>query len=198
MTRARVSLGLCTLAVTLAAWSPQAGRPSGQKAESDLVPGLVGEYYLVGHKMDHLPDFTAMKPTFRRVDPQIDFSSMSGALKVWPDVLLKEYFAVQWLGVVKVPEDGSYSFFLKSDDGSRLYVDGKLLIDNDGKHSTAEISKTASLKGGTHDFRVDYFQNEDLAACQVSWEGGGLKRQVIPASAFWHHKAQEKEMNLKK
>ena len=79
MNRAAWTTGLAILALSLAAWgsqderrTPDSKAKTGDKMEADLAPGLLAEYYAVGKKMDKLPDFTAMKPTSRRVDSQID------------------------------------------------------------------------------------------------------------------------------
>ena len=62
-------------------------------------------------------------------------------------------------GYINIPEDGVYSFFLSSDDGSMLYIDGKEVIDNDGLHAPGEVTGQAALKKGYHPIEVQYFDH---------------------------------------
>jgi len=82
----------------------------------------------------------------------------------------QEAFSVRWTGVVVAPKDGMYKFGATSDDGSRVYFDGKLLIDNWGQHAVE--MKTASIQlaaGSKHDLRVEYFQNGGDAEMRFGW-----------------------------
>ena len=62
-------------------------------------------------------------------------------------------------GYINIPEDGIYSFYLSSDDGSMLYIDGKQVIDNDGLHAPGEVTGQAALKQGYHPIEVQYFDH---------------------------------------
>jgi len=118
------------------------------------------------------------------VDTQINFEAKDGF--GFFGLPWKEYFAAKWTGVLRAPKDGTYTLYLKSDDGSKLYLDGKLVVDNDGKHRMDEDSKTLNLTAGDHDFKLQYFQNKDKAGCVLSWKYEGTDKRVVPASAFWH------------
>jgi hypothetical protein len=79
-----------------------------------------------------------------------------------------------------VPEDGEYIFALDSDDGSRLSLDGKKLIEYDGIHGVGRPQRTsATLKAGRHPLRVDYFQGRFGKGLQISWSGPGFKRRSL-------------------
>ena len=69
-----------------------------------------------------------------------------------------EWFVIEYNGRFWIEQAGDYDFSLSSDDGSRLYIDGKLVINNDGLHSIEERSGSATLKTGVHRVRVSYFQ----------------------------------------
>jgi hypothetical protein len=57
-------------------------------------------------------------------------------------------------------EAGNYTFYLGSDDGSRLWIDGELCIDNWGDHGHEELNCTKIYTSSeTHDFRIDYYEN---------------------------------------
>ena len=72
-------------------------------------------------------------------------------------------------------------FFLGSDDGSRLYLDGKLVINNDGLHGMKTVRKRIRLSAGTHPIVVTYFDNGGGDGLSLSWSGPGFKRQPISA-----------------
>lgn len=69
-----------------------------------------------------------------------------------------EYFAVDISGTFDLSEAGSYRFRLKSDDGSQLFIDNRLVIDNDGIHDAISKRGEVELRSGRHRIRVWYFQ----------------------------------------
>jgi hypothetical protein len=68
-------------------------------------------------------------------------------------------FGAQMKGTLLVKMAGSYPFALTSDDGSRLYVDGKLALDNGGDHRQTTVLKILRLSAGYHPFVLNYWQN---------------------------------------
>lgn len=78
-----------------------------------------------------------------------------------------EWFLIDYTGTFTVREYGSYEFRLHSDDGSYLYVDDKLVIDNDGKHAPASRSGSIPLVVGRHRIKVRYAQTNDRMALQL-------------------------------
>jgi len=155
------------------------------KVREDLKAGLCAQYFNVGHEIKKFPTpVEGQKAQVCRVESQINFEAKDGA--GFRDLQWKEYFAAVWTGSLRAPKTGKYTFYLKSDDGSKLFLDGKLVVDNDGKHRLDEDSKSLDLTAGDHDFKVEYFQNKDKAGCVLSWKYEGTDKQVVPASAFWH------------
>jgi len=69
-----------------------------------------------------------------------------------------DWFVIEYNGRFWIQQAGDYDFSLSSDDGSKLYIDGKLVINNDGLHSVEERTGSATLKTGVHRIRVSYFQ----------------------------------------
>jgi hypothetical protein len=94
--------------------------------------------------------------------------------------------AVQFYGFVEVPEDGTYTFYTNSDDGSILFIGDSLLGNSDGSHGMLESGDSIPLKKGKHRYRVDYFQGGGGAGIILSWAGPNIAKQVIPATAFSH------------
>ncbi|HEV7866713.1 MAG TPA: PA14 domain-containing protein, partial [Chthoniobacteraceae bacterium] len=71
----------------------------------------------------------------------------------------KNQFGVVYSGKITVPFDGSYVFNVAGDDGVRILIDGKKVVEHDGIHPATEIKEgRAKLTAGAHDFRLEYFQ----------------------------------------
>jgi hypothetical protein len=153
---------------------------------ADLAPGLLGEYFAMDSAVEDFPKIAAdKKPTLKRVDKTIEFRSTG---PTFPGTKLDNHFVIRWTGVIKIPQDGKYTFFLESDDGSRLLIDGKTAVDNGGLHDMQEQSESVELKAGEHEIRIDYFENENDggAGCVLSWKGKDLAKAAVPASALFH------------
>ena len=93
-----------------------------------------------------------------------------------------------------VQEPGKYNFSLMSDDGSKLYIDGKTLINNDGLHSVLERTGSVTLKRGVHRIRVSYFQGPgfgvalilDVARPGEEWRPFDLDQYLPPPGhEYW-------------
>ena len=81
-----------------------------------------------------------------------------------------EWFAIDYQGRIMLPQAGTYTFRLISDDGSKLFIDGELVIDNDGIHGPGNIDGEATLAAGIHDVRVQYFQGpREEVALVLEW-----------------------------
>lgn len=65
------------------------------------------------------------------------------------EVAVHDHFAYDFRTLVKIPERGVYRFYTFSDDGSKLYIDGKLIVDNDGGHSGRRAEGKSLSKQGT-------------------------------------------------
>ena len=88
-------------------------------------------------------------------------------------------------GYLEVPADGIYTFALLSDDGSTLTLDGELLGDNDGAHSSVEIIVQKALKAGLHPIEVRYFDcNGGVLQMELVNEKG--EKEVLPSAWLKH------------
>jgi cytochrome c2 len=97
-----------------------------------------------------------------------------------------EEFGARYLGTLDVPADGEYTFFLGSDDGSRLSLDDKIVVDHWGPHGFAWKSKKVSLKKGPVPFRLVYFEISVDNELKLEWSGPGVERGPISAERFTH------------
>jgi len=159
------------------------------QAQDELKPGLVGEYYSFAQEIQEFPTVAAeKKPSLRRVDKEINFEATEGK---FAGTDYEDQIFVRWTGVLRVPADGKYTFFTESDDGSRVFIESKLVVDNGGLHAMEEKSGEIELKAGDHDLRVEYFENGGTAGCKLSWEAKGIEKKILPASALFHKKDKE-------
>ena len=138
------------------------------------TPGVAFEYYQ--GKWDSLPDFSKLVPVKTGVAEDI---SVDPQLK-------EEEFAYRFNGAISIPEDGVYSFYTDSDDGSILWIDGKKVVDNDGLHSLLRKEGPVPLKKGLHAITVGYFENSGGNELHVYYSTGDEKPQVIPQSWLFH------------
>jgi len=89
-------------------------------------------------------------------------------------------------GFIRVPGKGIYTFFLSSDDGSRLSVGNRLVVDHDGPHSMAERAGQVALHRGWHPIEVRYFQSGGGYGLRLEMEGPGVSRREVPANWLAH------------
>ena len=117
----------------------------------------------------------------QRVDETINFNW--GNNPPDPDVQ-RDHFAARWSGVLRAPAAGTYTFITTSDDGVRLAIDGRVIINNWTTHGATEDRGTIELEQGTHSILLEYFEAGGHAQIKLEWEGPGIAREVIPADAL--------------
>ncbi len=119
--------------------------------------GLTGEYYK-GTGFD--------KKSFERKDSVIDFNWNSNV----PKGLAADFFSIRWTGKVLAKEDGVYKFITTADDGVRLWVDEKLIIDDWNKHALVMNEGTIELKSGKeYDIVMEYYEDVGQAEVKLGW-----------------------------
>jgi hypothetical protein len=140
--------------------------------------GLKGEY--LGPRAFAL---FGQQKRLTRVDPTIDFSWGAGS----PDPgIARDLFTGIWTGQVEAPTTEVYTFTTLSDDGVRLHVDGRLLIDNWTPHAATENSGAIALVAGRkYDIRLEYFEGRGQAVLRLSWQTPTRARAVVPAPRLY-------------
>ena len=91
-------------------------------------------------------------------------------------------YALRFRTHLAIAEEGHYTFFTNSDDGSRLFVDGSEVVQNDGAHAMRERKGDVHLVPGSHELEVTWFDQGGGDGLFVSWKGPGFDKQAIPAS----------------
>jgi subtilisin family serine protease len=128
-----------------------------------------------------IPDFDALTPTLVGGVANLGFTTTTG-----PCVGsgLADNVAAVFEGWVEVPTSGMWLWSLTSDAGSRLYIDGELVIDHDGLHAYSEKADTVFTKAGRHGIRVEYFESTGSCGLLLRWTPPGGSKVPVPASAF--------------
>jgi hypothetical protein len=159
-------------------------------AADELAPGLVGEYFT--YKTNgYVPDLPAgAKPFLVRVDKQVNFPD-PGTGGDFHGTKLVYNFAVRWTGVLRVDKAGEYTLFTQSDDGARLTIDGKVVLENDGPHPLSEKSAKVQLTAGDHPIKVEFAQGGGGSAILLYWQPAGGDKQPVPGEALFHNKSAE-------
>jgi hypothetical protein len=148
----------------------------------EYLPGLRYKYF--EEWWDKLPDFDALEP---KATGYVDGFTLEPKQR-------DDAFALQLEGWLNVPTDGTYTFFLQSDDGSRLSIDGKQVVLNDGIHDARVVqSGEVELKAGLHPIRLDYFECFGGQELKVTWEGPKIERQPIPHTRLYQIESTNKE-----
>jgi hypothetical protein len=144
------------LALAMAAQEPEGMIRFGTTVV--MPDGLRGQIYFMNDNSGNLPNFRKLKPkgtiytTSLNIPPQDFEVGFPGVTKRF------EWFAIDYTGKFWVRSPGPYRFHLLSDDGSRLWIDGKLVVDNDGIHAPRVMHGEIGLSEGLHRIEVGYFQ----------------------------------------
>ena len=136
-------------------------------------PGLNYAYY--EGIWDILPDFTGLSPKMKGITTAVDVNEKER----------DEDYGLVFSGYINIPVTGVYAFYLESDDGSDLYLDGKLEVDNDRQHAMIEKYKEVALVKGLHSIRINFFQHGGGDGLKLSWQGPDIKKQEVDKAYFF-------------
>jgi hypothetical protein len=147
--------------------------------------GLLASYFELGAAPATLADVPwSSAANYTGIVSNLDLASTNG--QGWPNGPTNNW-GKRFTGSIRIPTSGSWTFYTNSDDGSKLWIDGSLVVSNDGLHAMQLRSGTASLTAGLHTIEVQWFERTGNFGLIVSWSGPGVPSQtVIPASALSH------------
>ncbi len=146
----------------------------GKEAIGNLESGLFYNYF--ESTTDALPDFESLTPVKSGLLEQVGISQ----------ALRSDNFSFEYKGFLQVISQGSYTFYTSSDDGSRLFIDGRLVVDNDGLHGMQERSGAVSLVSGYHAIKIQFFNKSGGKGLDVQYQGPGIAKQALPANVLFH------------
>ena len=135
--------------------------------------GLLGQYY-DGDTHDFVDP-----PLLVRVDSVVNFNW--GNSSADEDLFGEDFYSVRWTGDVQPLFSEEVTFHLNSDDGSRLWVDDILIIDQWAPQAPTETTGSIFLKGGDrYPIRVEFFENGGGAIVQLFWSSQTLPKTIVP------------------
>ena len=139
-----------------------------------VAPGVSYNYYT--GSFHSVTDFSGMKPIKSGVVSKINLEPKEK----------EQYFALNFEGYIEIPNDGLYTFYLISNDGSRMFLNERELINSDGLHPALERFTTVALKSGKHALELKYFQGGGSNFLKLMWEGPGFNKQEVPSSVLFY------------
>jgi len=145
----------------------------GSGAADGLENGLLGRYF---------NNTTATEPNvMTRTDPTVNFYWPDG---VSPAVGVNANFSAQWTGYVKAPGTGTYTFYVYTDDGNRLWVNDVSLTNRWAAGAGPENSGSIALvEDELYPIKLEFFDSGGVGFAYLSWEGPNVPyKQIIPAT----------------
>jgi len=146
-----------------------------------VTSGLTAEFYVLVDPVDFPILAADAKPDFTKVSQGVNYDSVNDN---FADTGLWSNFYVRWTGTITIAKEGKYTFFTESDDGSRLSIDGKQVVDNNGLHPMEEKFGEIELKAGEYPITLEMFQAAGGVGCKMSWQVEGAEKAIVPATVL--------------
>lgn len=132
-----------------------------------------------GKNMEKLPDFDKMKPIIT------GYTSEFSHKNVITNKIKSEQVAVVFNSYLEIDKAGKYTFFVNSDDGSKLYLNNILVVDNDGDHGVKEKSGSFNLEKGRHLIKIEFFNAGGGLHLDAKYKGKNTLKQIIPINKLY-------------
>ena len=176
-------IGRLVLALTLSSISEKTLQKVKLKQSikkiKNLIKGLKFNYYENnGKRWSTLQNFNTLKPVYSGITKDINLSPAKR----------DSDFGLTFSGFILIKQNGIYTFYLNSDDGSHLYIGDTLLIDNNGVHGMLEKSGDIALSKGYYPIRISYFQGIGDKGLDVEMEGPNIKEGEIQKDLLFSKK----------
>jgi hypothetical protein len=115
-----------------------------------------------------------------RVDPELNFDWGSGSPSSTAGITV-DNFSARWTGKVQAQYNENYTFYARSDDGVRVWVNNQLLIDRWVNQAPTEYGGTIALVAGQkYDIRVEYYEAAGGAVSQLRWSSPSTPKAIVP------------------
>ena len=158
---------------------------TGYVTVTSYSPGLIGNYYT---NQNWLAPASATN-----VADRIQFADNAGVATGYPTdvsswplgyIGIDDHFSVQYDGYLYVPSADTYTFYLTSDDGSYMSLDGTQVIDNGGDHSATTKTVTLPLSAGFHPISVKMYENAGQAIVNLKYTNSTVTTQTLVTSLY--------------
>lgn len=160
--------------------------PTGTKPKREgrvLPNGLLAAFYKIEAGAADIPDFSTLTADGVSLVKNVDFPE--GRITGAP-ANLGSTFAVNFMGSLNVTESAEYKLCLKSSDGSILFLDGTLILENSGVHTpAAEACEVVYMDPGEYELNLQYFTVSSTPALQFTWAAGGGDAVPVPENALF-------------
>ncbi len=126
-------------------------------------------------------------PTATQIDPNINFNWQPSGTDPRPAGIGSGDFSADWNGYIDIPTDGNYTFATTSDDGSIVYIDNNVVVNNGGAHPPTSVAgDPVALTKGLHPITVKYWECcDDQSLITLSWTIPGGSQAIVPPSALF-------------
>lgn len=143
--------------------------PSAMAVAATVFSGLYYSYYQ--GSWTSLPNFDNLTPVSTGTVSNFSLSPATAT----------DNFGFRYTGTLYVPANNQYTFYLASDDGSKLWINNTLVVDNDGTHGTSpERNGRITLTTGYYPIKVEYFDATGSHGLTVRWSSANISKQTIP------------------
>ena len=137
-----------------------------------IPPGISDlQYQVYEGKWSKIPEFEKLQPT-RTGDLKAGYIDINVAQ-------LNEYFTLVFTGALTTKTKGQHQFEMASDDGARIILNGKTIMEHDGLHGAAHRKKSVELSPGTHKIRVEYLAYGQPNSFRAGWSGPGFSHRRL-------------------
>ncbi|WP_141734396.1 PA14 domain-containing protein [Oligoflexus tunisiensis] len=148
---------------------------------------IKADVFALPEDTSRLPDFTMFAKTSATACMeafQIPNRAWSDGFPGQPNLI--EWFAIRATSNLTIAKSGKHYFKLNADDGAKLYINGQLVVDNDGQHAERAVVGSINLGVGQHEIVVEYFQGPRYhIALELFWKTPGSSSYTyVPAAAF--------------
>ncbi|WP_372961503.1 PKD domain-containing protein [Methanoregula sp.] len=148
------------------------------------VSGWRARYYSVEQSWDQANlAFTNNPPRihFANNIALTNYSYLSSDIPDWPFPYLgfTEYYSCEYDGFINIPTNGTYTFYMWSDDGAVLTIDGSTVIDDNNLHAPRESTGSVYLTKGYHPINVKQWNHAEAAVISLEYSGPGISRTYV-------------------
>ena len=146
--------------------------------ENDGQKGIRAKFHY-GKQLEALPDFDRLDPVGETVQV-LEFTDNGLILPQGPDQL-----AMTFESYLQVDKEGAYTFYLTSDDGSKLYINDQVVVDHDGNHGMREKEGTIDLAPGRHKVEVQWYNSGGGMGLYTFFKGPGIPKQILTSDRLY-------------
>lgn len=141
----------------------------------DSLANGINYNYFIGD-WNKLPDFEKLNPVKSGTVYNFDLNEFEN---------LDDKFGIVFMGEIEIIHEDNYTFFLSSNDGSKLFIDNKLVVDADGLHGFEVEPGSIKLNSGKHKIRLEYFQAGGGKGMELQYESSNIEKQKVPANVLF-------------